>query len=186
MRISNWLRPRWVTTGRCMLLSMGFAAIASLTSGCGVTLMEKLNQSAPFRLSEAIPPFKLDSSASLVIYDGNDSPSEAEADQVRGAVSRLFATRYGQRGVTPARFRLRVQVDYKWWPAVVCIDTQIFGCPTGYANANVTLDLQVGDKIFVGHGQATGVGGLYYNHLTGVDSAVGEAIGNATASLFPL
>jgi hypothetical protein len=169
-----------------MLLSMGLAAVVSVTLGCGETLMTTINQAAPLKLSKAIPPFKLDSSASMVIYEGNDSPTEAEADQVRGAFSRLLATRYGQRGVTPARFRLRIQVDYKWWPAVACIDLQLFGCPTGYANASVILDLQVGDRLFVGHGQSTGVGGVYYNRLTGIDSAVGGAIGNATASLFPL
>jgi hypothetical protein len=173
-----------MTTGRFMLLSLGLAAIVSMSSGCGSTLMETINQAAPFRLSEAVPPFKLDSNASMVIYEGNDSPTELEANQVRGAFSRLLATRYGQNGVTPARFRLCVQVNYRWWPAIACVDLQPFGCPTGYTSASVTLDLQVGDRFYVGQGQGTGLGGLYYNRLTGVDAAVGEAIGNATASLY--
>jgi hypothetical protein len=146
--------------------------------------MDNLNQAAPGRLSGAIPPFRLDSRASMVIYAGNDSPSEADAYQVRAALTVLLQTRYGRGGVTPARFRLRVEVDYSWWTAIACIDLQVLGCPTGYAHARTTLDLQVGDKLFVGYGQGVGYGGLYYNKLTGIDSAVAEAIGNAVANLF--
>ncbi len=141
-----------------MLLSMGFAAVMSIASGCASTIAEKLDQTAPFELSNIIPPFKLDSSASsMVIYDGNDSPTEADADQVRLALARLLATpRYQRGGVIPARFRVSVKVDHKWWPAIACIDLQILGCPTGYTNANVILELQVGDMFFIGRGQATG------------------------------
>jgi hypothetical protein len=179
------LCPDRMTTGRFVLFSMALAAAVSVASGCGPALVENLNQAAPRRLSEEIPPFKLDSSASMVIYEGNDSPTEADAASVRVAFANLLDTRYGRGGVTPARFRLRVSVNYRWWPAIACIDLQIVGCPTGYADARVILDLQVGDKLFVGHGQGTGYGGLYYNKLTGVHSALGEALGNAAANLFP-
>jgi hypothetical protein len=121
----------------------------------------------------------------MVVYTGDDSPRQGDADGLRSEISRLLETRFGRGGATPARFRLRVEVEYHWWPAVACIDLQILGCPTGYANARASLDLQVGDKVFVGHGKATGYGGFYYNRLTGIESALGEAIGSAMANLFP-
>ena len=213
MSISDWLRPRRehsnpkirlrerpagsdplpariprlnrMTTDRFMVLSIGIAAAMSVASGCSTTVMDSLNKAAPSGLSGEIPPFKLDSRASMVVYEGNVSPTEADAHEVRNALALLLHTRYGRGGGTPARFRLRVHVSYWWWVFILCVDTQIVGCPTGYTSAHTTLELQVGDQVFVGHGQGSGYGGLYYNKLTGIDSAVGEAIGNAVASLFP-
>jgi len=174
-----------MATGQFALSSMLLAAAISVVSGCNATLMDNINRTAPTRLSDDVPPFRLDSSASMVIYDGNDSPDEADADEARAALANLIQTRYGRGGVTPARFLLRVHVHYWWWVFILCVDTQILGCPTGYTSARTTLELQVGDRFFVGHGQGSGYGGLYYNKLTGIQNAVGEAIGDAVANLFP-
>lgn len=212
MSSSDWLRPRWkrsnpkirltecpagpvplpariscpnrMTIGRFMLLSVGLAAAVLLSSGCNATVMDSLNKAAPNRLSGEIPPFRLDSSASMVVYEGNVSPDESDADDVRSALTNLIQSRYGHGGVTPARFRLRVHANYWWWVFILCVDTQLLGCPTGYTSARTTLELQVGDQMFIGHGQGSGYGGLYYNKLTGIDSAVGEAVGDAVRNLF--
>ena len=37
--------------------------------------------------------------------------------------------------------------------------------------------------MFTAHGEGSGYGGLYYNKLTGIDSAVGEAISDAIGNL---
>ena len=171
------------STGRFMLLAMGLTAVVSVASGCNPTLMEQLKKTAPYRISGEIPPFKLDSRASMVVYEGNVSPDEGDADEVRAALTSMLQTRYGQRGVTPARFRLRVHVNYWWWVFILCIDTQVLGCPTGYTSARTAIELQVGDQMFIGHGEGSGYGGLYYNKLTGIDSAVGEAIADAVGNL---
>ena len=210
MSFSDWLRPRWKdpnpkirltecsagpdplpariarpnwTAGRFMFLAIGLAAAVSVASGCNPTLMEKLRKGAPSLLSGEIPPFRLDSKASMVVYEGNVSPDQADADEVRDALSSLLQTQFGQRGVTPARFRLHVHVSYWWWVFILCVDTQPAGCPTGYTSARTTLELQIGEQMFTGHGQGSGYGGLYYNKLTGIDSAVGEAIGEAVGNL---
>jgi hypothetical protein len=212
MSISYWLRPGWtyanprirltqrpagleppparisctnrMTAVQFRLFSLGIAAVVLTASGCNPTLMQNLFQAAPRAISGEVPPFKLDTGASMVIYEGNDSPNEADAADARTALANLIQTRYGRGGVTPARFRLRVHVSYWWWVFVLCVDTQIIGCPTGYTSARATLELQVGDQLFVGHGQGSGYGGLYYNKLTGIDSALGDAIGDAVRNLF--
>lgn len=210
MRISDWLWPRWKhsnpklhlterpagpdplpartscpsrTTGRFMLLAMGLTAAVSVASGCNPTLMERLKKGTPSLLSGEIPPFKLDSKASMVVYEGNVSPDQADADDVRDVLASLLQNRYGRRGVTPARFRLHVHVSYWWWVFILCVDTQPAGCPTGYTSARTTLELQVGEQMFTAHGEGSGYGGFYYNKLTGIDSAVGEAIGAAVGNL---
>jgi hypothetical protein len=189
---SSYARPRGahrrnagrMNTGLFLTLSMGLAALA-FTSGCGFSLAHTIAQSSPGVLHGGISPFRVDPSASIVVYTGDDSPRQGDAQGLRSEISRMLETRYGRRGTTPARFRLRVEVEYHYWPAIACIDLQILGCPTGYTNARASLDLQVGDKLFVGHGRGTGYGGFYYGRLTGIESALGEAIGSAISNLFP-
>jgi len=40
----------------------------------------------------------------MVVYEGNVSPDEGDADEVRDVLASMLQTRFGQRGVTPADF----------------------------------------------------------------------------------
>jgi hypothetical protein len=163
--------------------------VVLLVSGCGFTIRENLSQ---YPINPGLPPdsYVVDLEASSVEYVGNNGPSEMDAIEVRGNMGQLLENRVRSRSrghqPTPARFRLRVQVSRQVWPlswSFFCIDLQVLGCPTGYAEASSQLELQVGNEIYIGRGAASAYGGLYYNAFSGTPKAVALAMQSAVGNL---
>jgi len=163
--------------------------VALFVSGCGFTIRENLSQ---YPINPGLPPdsYVVDLEASSVEYVGNNGPSGMEALEVRGVMGQLLQDRVRSksrgRQPVPARFRLRMQVSRQVWPlswSFFCIDLQVLGCPTGYAEASSQLELQVGNEVYIGRGAGTGYGGLYYNGFSGAPKAIALAMQSAVGNL---
>jgi hypothetical protein len=161
-----------------------------LCASCGWGIRDHLPDS-PIRPSTPPVYYRLDTEASAVEYRGNNAPSFAEALEVRDAIGELLRGRAraftpDRRPAPPARFRAVVEVLRTVWPyswTIACMDLQVVGCPTGSAEATVSIELQVGNAIYVGRGGGSSIGGLYYNGFTGTPRAIGKALEAAVESL---
>jgi hypothetical protein len=168
----------------------GLLLLAGVSAGCGWSVKEHLPDE-PLGVGVAPAAYRLDVTASSLEYQGDDAPSFTEAWEVRDALGDLLRARAhtvdaNGRPAPAARFRAAVNVKRNLWPRtwyVLCIDLQVLGCPTGSSEAALDLQLQVGDRLYVGRGAGSSVGGLYYNRFAGVPSAIAQAMAAAVGSL---
>jgi len=84
------------TAGRFMLLAMDSRRLCR-SVGLQPDIDGTAQKDRTYRISGEIPPFKLDSRASMVVYEGNVSPDEGDADEVRDVLASMLQTRFGQR-----------------------------------------------------------------------------------------
>jgi hypothetical protein len=187
-------RPRHAAVGTALRTSRWHRFLLALLLctgvGCGWSIQDHLPDEPV--LPDRPPMFyRLDVEASSVEYRGNNSPETTDAVEVRDAVAELLQTRArpvmrNREPSPPARFRAVVDLIRTVWPyswTIACIDLQVVGCPTGWADGEVRLELQVGDQLYAGSGKFFSVGGIYYNGATGTPRAIGKALEAAVASL---
>lgn len=116
-----------------------------------------------------------------VDFPGNDDTAADVRAQVASGLG--AALDRGGAGATTARFRVRGNVTGSMYPVIVpcLILFSAFGCPTQIAEADVSLDLQIGEERYTGQGHAKVWGGLYYNNALIPAGPRSAAIGRATA-----
>jgi hypothetical protein len=143
-----------------------------------------------FTPPKGLPRFEVDVNASSVEYDGNNSPDTSDVTELRNIVADQLRERLSDAvsggDVQFARFRAKYRVTRRVWPItwwILCVDTQFFGCPTGHANVNTEIDLQVGNLLYRGQGEEFAVGGFYYGRFTGTPAALAKATENALQNL---
>jgi hypothetical protein len=171
-------------------LGLTLASVLLIASGCGWAVVDHLPD-LPVRPGTPPAFYRLDIEASTVEYVGNNTPTDAEALEVRNAVAEILETRayavaHDRASAPPARFKAVVQVRRVVWPqswTIACVDLQVVGCPTGSADVTAQLELQVGNDLYVGRGSGSGVGGLYYNKYSGTPKALAQAIESAVETL---
>ena len=170
-------------------LGLLLLALASGTTGCGASIAEHVGHTW-FTPPKGMPSFQVDANASLVEYDGNNSPETSDATELRDIIANQLRERLG-RGVPGAeiqfaRFRAKYRVTRQVWPLtwwILCVDLQPFGCPTGEASVESEIVLQVGSSLYRGQGRGSGYGGLYYGYFSGTPTALAEATEKAIEHL---
>ncbi len=143
----------------------------------------------PVRL-EDLPRFAVDVGASTVVVDGHHDLSEGEVWALRSAIAAELRTRLGVTAAgapaVPARFVARLSATRQVWPLtfwVLCLHGALVGCPTGNSSVDATIELQVGDRVYRGAGEASAVGGLYYQQFAGTAWSAEHAVHHAISNL---
>jgi hypothetical protein len=146
-----------------------------------------MSQRSDLRATAPLAPARVDIQASEVVLDAEGFGGNVNGDDVRTAVAQALQEYLaGGPAAPPARFRLvgRTSVTGAaiMWLFPCLVDFVFIGCPVNFQSAHVDLTLQVGDHKYTGAGEASALGGLYYNHNT--RGALGRATAQALEQIF--
>lgn len=141
-------------------------SLAPLT-GCNATMSEIMASEGFTVRSEALRGAQIDAKASTLNWEvPNFSPSATLMDDMklaRGEVAQGLNGALGAGG-KPARYRLTVlEIDrnsvFGLAPCFVALT--LLGCPTGWLDVKVKLELDVAGKVYQAEGQSSAVTFLY-------------------------
>lgn len=196
MAIAPRLRPGSAGAGvrpahhatRCGKALAVAAAFGAATQAMGCVSMSSALRDAHVDLRSALPPAKVSEPASEFDVHGDLLALNLEAPTMAAGFRRELALALdeqleatGGKSRLPARVRVSGTVDHHstYLAVAPCLLVLTFlGCPVGRISADLTIDLQIGDRVYSGHGKDDSLTGVYYNNpgLTSIRRAVAAAL----------
>ncbi len=141
--------------------------------GCARALPDVVRED--LRLSPRFEaPKRIDAAASTVDVEVDVAVADEgyyEPEALRAAVADALdlVLAQGDWPLQPARFRLLGRLSHHGWIGVIpCLGVLVLaGCPSKVGQADVTVELEIAGKRYLGAGAGTAYGGLYYHGNAG-------------------